>query len=269
VPKWDQQRLTRQELDSRLKGTTLNIAIVLNQSDMIDAECDSEEAETNLRAMFGGKIPKTPTWQSKRGKHRLFRRPPDLPQKATLKLEGVEFRIGNGKGALSIVPPSVHPEGHQYRWLPGLSVHDVEPAELPATIVEKLRNDKPRQGSEPGETGELREGLRNTALFKLACKLAKASLTAEALEAALLAENVSRCKPPLPAGEVKRIAKSAQSRGSQSTQTNAEILLAIASEDSELWHTPDGVAQATIRQNGHREHWAIRSKYYKQWWSSP
>ena len=149
VQGWNEKRLTRTELRTALDGTRLNIAIALNLSDVIDVECDSPEAEPNLQRLFGGEIPPTPTWTSKRGKHRLFRRPVGLPSKAVLKLDDIEFRVGNGRGAYSIVPPSVHPDGPRYEWKPGLSIHDVEPAELPPEIVDRLRAPAPRPTAEP------------------------------------------------------------------------------------------------------------------------
>ena len=98
VSGWNEKRLTPAELRKALEGTKLNIAIALNMSDVIDVECDSPAAEPNLQKLFGGEIPPTPTWQSKRGNHRLFRRPPGLPCKAKLELDEIEFRIGNVKG---------------------------------------------------------------------------------------------------------------------------------------------------------------------------
>jgi len=85
VAGWNEKRLTSGELREALDGTQLNIAIALNQSDLIDVECDSPEAEPNLQELFGGEISPTPTWQSKRGKHRLFRRPPGLPPRPSWK----------------------------------------------------------------------------------------------------------------------------------------------------------------------------------------
>ena len=34
---------------------------------------------------------------------------------------------------------------------------------------------------------------------------------------------------------------------------------------AELWHTPDGEAWATIDPGGHREHWPLRSRGYREW----
>jgi hypothetical protein len=266
LPGWNKERLTEAELDAALQGTNHNIAIALNLSELIDVECDTDEAESNLQAMFGGQVPPTPTWRSKRGLHRLFRRPPGLPERAVVKLDGIEFRIGNDKGALSIVPPSVHPDGPRYEWLPGLSIHDVGTAELPKTIATRLEQaPKFANGANMTPEGEgIKEGDRNSSLFKIACKLARSGLTPASVEAALQSENQGQCLPPLERAEVAAIAKSACTQHSQSTQTNAEILLGIALADSELWHTSDA-AYATIRRDGHREHWPLRSKGFRQW----
>lgn len=61
---WDKKRLTEERLRRDLDGTNLNIALALNQSELIDVECDSPEAEANLQLLFGRKIPPTPTWKS-------------------------------------------------------------------------------------------------------------------------------------------------------------------------------------------------------------
>ncbi|MSR55051.1 MAG: hypothetical protein EXS09_17440 [Gemmataceae bacterium] len=262
TPGWNENRFTESELEAALKGTKRNIAIALNHSELIDVECDSDEAETNLQEMFDGEIPPTPTWKSSRGKHRLFCQPQGLPKLAVVKINGVEFRIGNGKGALSVVPPSIHPDGTHYEWITGLSLGDVEPAELPPEIVQRLC--KGTTASTPHTDGDIPEGKRNDELFKVGCKLAKSGIGLKSVEAALQAENTARCKPPLSVAEVARIAKSSRSQGTQSTQTNAEILIGIALTDTELWHTPDA-AYATIERDGHRENWPLRSKSYRQW----
>lgn len=207
TPGWNEKRFTEAELETALKGTKRNIAIALNQSDLIDAECDSDEAETNLQAMFGGEIPPTPTWRSSRGCHRLFRQPPGLPVIAVVKVDGVEFRIGNGKGAYSVVPPSVHPDGAHYKWLPGLSLDDVDPAELPDRVVRQLRSTESRPATNVAAEADISEGDRNNALFKVACKLYRGGLSFDSVERALQIENTARCKPPLSRTEVTSIAK--------------------------------------------------------------
>jgi hypothetical protein len=261
---WQEKRLTAEELRTALEGKRLNIALVLNLSGLIDVEYDTgEEGEAAVQALFAGAVPPTPTWTSKRGLHRLFRRPPGLPQTAVLEIEGVEFRVGNGKGALSVVPPSLHPEGHRYEWMPGLSVFDLEPAELPAAVVDRLRAPAPQPA--PPAAG-IPEGKRNDHLFRVACKLVRTGLDAGAVEGALLLENVARCTPPLSDEEVAAIAKSAVVRG-KVPQTNAALLLELATADVDYWHSPDGTPFATISRDGHSEHWRVRSRDFKNWLS--
>ena len=177
----------------------------MHKSDVIDVECDTPEAETALQAMFDGQIPATPTYKSARGKHRLFRRPEGLPKKAKLEIDGIEFRIGNGKGALSVVPPSKHSNGAQYKWLDGLSVHNIEPAELPAEIIDRLiAPAKP----EPVRDA-VAEGTRHDVLFRLACSMRSHGATQETIDRTIMVDNQLRCDPPLPESEVQQIVKSA------------------------------------------------------------
>ena len=182
---------------------------VLNQSDLIDIECDDDAAEATVQGWFGGEVPPTPTWTAKRGKHRLFKRPEGLPEKTAIHIDGVEVRIGNGKGACSVLPPSVHPDGPTYTWLPRLSLDDVEPAELPPEVVAQLA--PPQSDASVGDDEDIPEGERNESLFSIGCRLKHAGLGAGSIEAALLAVNRKQCKPPLPEAEVKTTAKSAMS----------------------------------------------------------
>ena len=76
------------------------------KSGIVDIECDSQDAEDYFFRLLGGEIPETPTFQSTRGKHYLFRWREDLPPVAVFKINGLEFRIGNGKAAQSVFPPS-------------------------------------------------------------------------------------------------------------------------------------------------------------------
>jgi hypothetical protein len=264
VKDWDERRLTPAELRAALGGPHLNIAVVLNQSPLIDVECDGPDAETNLRALFGGNVPPTPTWRSKRGLHRLFRRPPGLPEKAKVELDGVEFRIGNGKGALSVVPPSVHPDGPRYEWLPGLSIYQVEPAELPESVIVRLRAPAPPAPDEPTPRGEIAEGRRNDTLFQKACALRDLKLPQETILATLLDLNRRLCKPRLSEQEVRGIAASVAKGESKAKGFVGQLLGEI-----ELWHDEDNEPFITLPQDDHKEHWKIgtRSRPFRRWLS--
>src|SRR5262245_60555003 len=60
---WQMEHLTREELEHAYHDGATGIALILNQSDYIDVECDTGEAKQNLQRHFGGTIPPTPTWQ--------------------------------------------------------------------------------------------------------------------------------------------------------------------------------------------------------------
>jgi len=63
-------------------------------------------------------------------------------RKAVFKVNELEFRIGGGEtGAQSLVPPSIHPKGGRYDWLPGLSPDDVAFAVLPDAVLAQISVD--------------------------------------------------------------------------------------------------------------------------------
>ena len=168
INEWQNRRLNAEELIYDLKRNDRNIAIVLNNSGWIDVECDSPKAEANLQTMFDGNIPSTVTWISPRGKHRLFRQSFRPLSHSVTKLDDIEFRGTNCKGALSIVPPSVHPDGLPYSY-DGPAIGGIEIPELPQCVVDRLiEADKKQQPQAPAATGEvILEGLRNETLFRI------------------------------------------------------------------------------------------------------
>lgn len=113
------------------------VGVVLGKrSGIIDLECDSPEAERELQALFGGNVPHTPTFQSTRGLHRLFRWTDALPEselaKAKFEVGAIEVRVGGGdKAAQTVFPPS----GGR-AWI--LSPDECEPAELPSAVLVKI-----------------------------------------------------------------------------------------------------------------------------------
>lgn len=216
---WQQMRLNELDLEEYLSGGRLNIAVALNQSGVIDVECDSQAAEDRLQELLSFEVPVTPTWKSRRGLHRLFLRPDDVPGKAKIEVDGIEFRLGaGGKGALSTVPPSISPDdGTVYRWLPGLSIHEVSPAPLPESLVELLRKSARSRSKkntiefDRDESGEIGEGRRNDELFRAGCRAARTMEEAGVL-ALLTGMNALHCRPPLPDAEVQAIVNSALER---------------------------------------------------------
>jgi hypothetical protein len=81
---------------------------------------------------------------------------------------------------------------------------------------------------------------------------------------AAFAAAVAKDRPGIDAGAIERellevAGGEEEKEASQSTQ-----LVELATAWCELWHTPDNDAYATMNA-GHREHWRIRTKAFRQW----
>jgi hypothetical protein len=144
---WQNVQFDFGDLEEMLQqDPTIGIGVVWNRSPFLDLDCDDPSAETNLEALCGGPLPRTPTFRSKRGLHRIYLRPPGLPQKASAKLAGVGEVKGliespegvevEHQGSYSVVPPSAG-----RAWLPFRQLFDIEAVPLPEPIVQRLRYD--------------------------------------------------------------------------------------------------------------------------------
>src|SRR5262249_55066660 len=163
-----------------------NVGVQLGEaSNLIDVECDTPEAERTLSELFNDDFPVAPTFQSSRGKHRLFAWSDGLPLKAVAKWQGVEFRIGNGdRGAQTVFPPS---PGRL--WL--VDPDDAPLVQLPASVIRIIsqtsRDSGPANGHSNGD--DIHEGFRNSALATLGGVMRQRGMSPEAILAALLADN--------------------------------------------------------------------------------
>lgn len=113
-----------------------NVGLLLGPaSGVVDVEFDEWPGIDELAAFGLTDIP-TPTWNSSRGQHRLYRWEPWMPETAVVRVGLLEVRIG-GRAAQSVLPPSIHPDGQPYEW----TIHPQEcpiaafPAQLLAAEV--------------------------------------------------------------------------------------------------------------------------------------
>ena len=137
----------------------------------------------------------------------LFKRP-DLPH--------IRSRSGSGAiapgveskadGAYVVVPPSVHSTGRGYEWLSDPQI-DGDLPELPPWVLKDRGDGDTKRGACKGQE-ILRAGERNSGLTSLAGSMRRKGFGIKAIEAALRAENLERCDPPLPDDEVTSIAQS-------------------------------------------------------------
>ncbi|MEE8214758.1 MAG: bifunctional DNA primase/polymerase [Alphaproteobacteria bacterium] len=107
-------------------------------SNLFALDVDGPKGETALTALEGehGHLPSTLEQRTGRGRHLLFRYPPNgttIPSSVS-KL-GAELDV-RGAGGYVIFPPSVHPGGHRYKWRDGHSPTDMEPADAPPWLLD-------------------------------------------------------------------------------------------------------------------------------------
>ncbi len=143
------------------------------------------------------------------GVHLYFRHPGGhIPSRPVPGYAGLDVKADGG---YVLVPPSRHPSGGLYLWL------DPQPdfAQLAALgPLEALCRgpEAPRPAEPVGELETIPQGRRNVTLTSFAGALRRLGASREALEAALLAINEAVCRPPLPAREVREIARKVSTR---------------------------------------------------------
>lgn len=123
-------------------GTPFNIGVVLGPGGgVIDNEDDSPEA-TAFRESLGLHELITPSWTSGKSTHQLTKWHDSLAAcGGVLKPGGLECRLGAGDRQIqSVLPPSWHHTGVQYRWKPDMSIDDVEIAETPKALLLQIVN---------------------------------------------------------------------------------------------------------------------------------
>ena len=196
------------------------------RSGVFVVDVDRVGAMGELEAKIG-KLPKTRTVRTPRGgKHLYFRHRAGITNSPGALPKGIDVR---GEGGYVLVPPSA-----------GYGVEDRSPvAEAPAELLELLegrsRSGEPRAAArERVPAGEvIEEGSRNQTLFFVALDRKDAGRgQAEAL-AELLAINAARCSPPLDAGEVEEIARSAFRFPVRRRDPSPEVLEAVERLEAE------------------------------------
>jgi len=114
---------------------------------------------------------------------------------------GLDIR---GEGGYIVAPPSIHLETKKpYVW-----VNRAKPAQAPAWLIQALSNPVTLKGNQAVSEAAIPAGQRNDTLVRIAGAMRRKGCSPEAIEVALHAENVRRCKPPLFDTEVRSIAQS-------------------------------------------------------------
>jgi hypothetical protein len=202
------RRPTDAEVESWFEPNgTAGIGIVTgNVSGIVVVDADDDDAVSFLAERFAeADGPGPPMVKTSRGVHAYFR-VPDGERIATIRglLPGIDLKAD---GSFVVAPPSVHPDGHVYRWLSRFGPRfDLPP--LPSWVREAIRELNAKRHREPHAEGPITEGERNDTLTRIAGAMRRHGASEPSIASALQAENRTRCQPPLPDAEVGRIAAS-------------------------------------------------------------
>ena len=190
----------------------MNVGVALGPvSAMVGIDVDDDDGETLLTELSAGVIPETWEYTTGKGRRLLYGLPPGVVVvNHSYRRPGTEIEILRfmSQGGQVVLPPSTHPNGALYRWVPGRSPTDGPIADVP----EWLRGEAKKTGSSSAATpvdGELiTEGGRNNYLTSLAGAMRKRGAEEDVILAALVVTNDTRFDPPLSEADVKGVARS-------------------------------------------------------------
>lgn len=126
-----------------------------------------------------------------------------IPVRNTTALGGFPGIDIRGEGGYVVAPPSMHRSGNRYEVSLDLPIIDA-----PEPLVTLCTQKNSSQARSLSLEGIIPEGQRNQTLTSLAGTMRRRGMTEAAIEAALQAENKTRCRPPLPEKEVAKISNS-------------------------------------------------------------
>lgn len=213
------------------RGLTRNVAIVLRPSNLIVVECDSERDLALIQSLD---LPTTLSVQSSAPYKRHYYFRPDERQEA---LPYVAFRFESSKvsadsGRYFLAPPSLHPTGATYAFLPDRGPYETDIVELPEDLyrdlIERARRDDhaTRHALRVDPEAKVYAGQRRTQIFRYACMMRRWGTPYEALLAECRRWNHERCEPPV-ADTLVEI----QVRGAMKFDGGEELAAAAAGDD--------------------------------------
>jgi len=191
-----------------------NIAVACSRSNLFVLDIDGEKAYRTLRKLEGefGVLPDTCVVQTARGEHFYF-------DPGNRQLRNTAGKLGRGLdtrgiGGYVLVPPSVHPTGHEYTWKAHPDTVEVAPApewlvKLMVTESQRDRSPGVRRRQAPMVSDEMiREGTRNHMITRMAGSMLRRYIDPEEVLDMCRKANEARCQPPLHENEVERIVNS-------------------------------------------------------------
>ncbi len=196
--------------DANVAMPTAGLLVV----DVDGADNTWPEEPTRVLDLSCGAVSLTP----RGGRHYIFRQPPGKGWGNTAGRVAPKVDT-RANGGYILLPPSVV-DGKEYRWGEGFALDEVaglpEPPEWLTAALDALgANGAPTgahrapQGHDLAPDGNvIPRGQRNATLARLGGTMRRVGMSEEEILPALLQVNQRRCQPPLPEGEVERIAAS-------------------------------------------------------------
>jgi hypothetical protein len=170
----------------------------------VDPKHGGDESLEHLQQRFGSLPPTVEATTGGGGRHLYFAHPGVLVRNRAGLAQGIDLR---GDGGYVVAPPSVHPSGRRYAWMPGRSPQEMSPAPLPRWLIGALGI---RAGRTLADWQRLvREGVpqgqRNSTIASLTGHLLWHGVDPAVSLELLLAWNRMRCRPPLDDAEVAQV----------------------------------------------------------------
>jgi len=168
-----------------------------------DSKHGGAESKTVIETKYG-QLPRTRIHRTGGGGlHYIYRNPNGTDIRNAVGLGGYQGVDLRANGGYIVAPPSPHESGARYE-----VIDDSEIAPAPVWLMGLTTKKQMTQAETIPEGQPIPEGQRNATLASLAGTMRHPGMTQPAIEAALLAENATRCQPPLSEDEVKAIAQS-------------------------------------------------------------
>jgi len=170
----------------------------------VDPQHGGDDSLERLQERFGSLPPTVEAATGGGGRHLYFAHPAVLVRNRAGLAQGIDLR---GDGGYVVAPPSVHPSGQRYAWMPGRSPQDMSPASLPRWLIGAV-------GIRAGRTlanwrrlvhEGVPQGQRNSTIASLTGHLLWHGVDPAVTLELLLAWNRMRCRPPLDDVEVAQV----------------------------------------------------------------
>lgn len=212
-----QSRLaTEKEVEAWFGGRrNPNLGIVTGAlSNLVVLDIDARHGGSQSLALLElehGTLPDTVEAQTGGGgRHIYFVHPGGVVHNRAGLAAGIDFR---GDAGCVVAPPSLHPSGRRYQWVPRRSPQEIALAALPAWLLRFVRPSGTRAGHPLSHWRQLvregvDEGSRNSTLASLAGHLLRQGVDPQVALELLLAWNRVHCRPPLADNEVAQVVDS-------------------------------------------------------------